>query len=105
MVSRYAIVCDGIVENIVLWDGDTDTWQPDAGCEMVRLNGQAVNPGDTYDGRAFIPGQVPAPAATVAVEVDPAALVTLLDQAQKATTVAATRSALAGLIQQLTPSE
>lgn len=104
MVTRYAVVCDGTVENVVMWDGDTDTWQPAEGCEMVPLNGQTVSPGDLYNGGTFAPGAA-ASVATVPVEVDPAALVTLLDQAQKATTVASTRSVLTSLIEHLTPSE
>lgn len=105
-MSRYAHVCDGVVDTVSLWDGNTYTWQPPDNCVMVPLaDDQAVSPGDLYDGQNFTPGEAPQEPVTVAVEVDPAALADLLTRASKATTVAATRTVLTELIATLTPGE
>lgn len=34
-VQRWAMVRDGVTENVILWDGDTATWQPPDGVVMM----------------------------------------------------------------------
>lgn len=52
-MSRYAIVVDGLVANIALWDG-TAKWKPNG--KLVELSDDdAVNIGDSYDGKKFTP--------------------------------------------------
>lgn len=42
---RYAIVRDGLVDGIVLWDGQSD-WAPPSGCVAMALaDGEACAPG------------------------------------------------------------
>ncbi|RXF67677.1 hypothetical protein [Hansschlegelia zhihuaiae] len=48
--ERYAVVIDGVVDNVVLWDGEAD-WSPDGG-DAVRC-GDEVEIGWTYEGGAF----------------------------------------------------
>ncbi|WP_175709329.1 hypothetical protein [Burkholderia ambifaria] len=53
--SRYAIVRNGIVQNICIWDGDTDSWRPPDGSEAIKLNdAQYVDVGAAYDGQNFV---------------------------------------------------
>ena len=44
---RYGIVRDGIVINVVSWDGVSE-WSPPIGCELVRHD--EVDIGDLWDG-------------------------------------------------------
>ena len=54
---RWALVVGGVVENIIIWDGDTSRWQPPAGSQVVAVAaGQACSIGWTYDGTTFSPG-------------------------------------------------
>lgn len=48
---RYAIVKDGVVENVIAWDGETP-YQADG--ELVSLDGVVAGVGWTYDGKAFV---------------------------------------------------
>jgi hypothetical protein len=51
---RWAIVQGGIVDNIILWDGDTSRWAPPAGAEAIQLaEGQACSIGWEWDGTQF----------------------------------------------------
>lgn len=34
-MGRWAMVRDGVTENVVVWDGDMSTWQPPDGVVMV----------------------------------------------------------------------
>jgi len=52
MDNSYAVVKDGIVINIVVWDGETE-WQPDEGY-AVKTDG-SVGIGWLYDGNDFTP--------------------------------------------------
>lgn len=52
MSNSYAVVKDGIVINIVAWDGETE-WQPDEGY-AVKTDG-TVGIGWLYDGKGFTP--------------------------------------------------
>lgn len=54
---RYAIVTDGVVENIVEWDGG-EGWSPPEGSEAVEAVG-SVSMGWTYDGDEFAPPTAP----------------------------------------------
>lgn len=57
---RYAIVREGIVENVVEWDGDTEKWSP-PGETTVHAAGAAVSRGWTYADGAFVPPPAPVP--------------------------------------------
>ena len=68
-MANYAIVKDGVIDNIVLWDGDTSKWQPPTGTTAVVLGKHTVGTkfngepspnvevewgiGDLYDGTNF----------------------------------------------------
>ena len=56
-MARYAIIENGIVQNITLWDGDTETWSPPEGQEAVLATDEATV-GSTYADGIFTP---PAP--------------------------------------------
>lgn len=48
-MSNYAVVDDGTVVNIVVWDGDETAWQPPEGCQAVELSeDEIVEIGDEY---------------------------------------------------------
>jgi len=52
-ISRYAVVENGTVSNVVLWDGETD-WAPPIGAASVALaDTDAISIGWTYDGKQF----------------------------------------------------
>jgi len=69
MVSNWAMILNGIVDNVCLWDGDTNTWQPPAGYLMEPIpdpNTDGVGIGWGWDGTNFVappqPEPVPDPA-------------------------------------------
>lgn len=47
MNSRYAVLVDGIVANIVLWDGATK-WTPESGSAVLIPDGVFVDIGYSY---------------------------------------------------------
>lgn len=101
MVSRYALVCDGQVINVTLWDGKTD-WTPDEGCTVHKLaDDSPVGPGWTRAGN----GRFVAPVATdpeplqVGLIADPGALAVFFQAVQDPTVD--TRDALAALAEAL----
>lgn len=47
---RYAQIIDGIVANVIIWDGQTDL---DLEGELVNVEDIACGPGWTYDGATF----------------------------------------------------
>lgn len=49
---RYAVVRDGMVENVIRWDGEAE-WSPPEGADLVALGEAAIGPGYTWDGAAF----------------------------------------------------
>ncbi len=60
----YAIVQDGMVINVVVWDGKTE-WQPPAGTTAIEVTEQT---GPAYIGFGYIDGHFatpPQPAASV----------------------------------------
>ncbi|WP_124668926.1 MULTISPECIES: hypothetical protein [Burkholderia cepacia complex] len=52
-ISSYAIVENGVVVNIVLWDGKAEWAAPD-NCQVVAATAGA-EVGGTYDGKTFTP--------------------------------------------------
>ena len=53
-VSNYAIVENGIVANVILWDGIETGWNPPEGSTAVKLSGGAiVDIGYIYSGMKF----------------------------------------------------
>jgi len=55
-MSKYAIVEDNKVTNIVEWDGNTETWTPPTGYTMVAIGATdyGVDIGQDYDGTKII---------------------------------------------------
>ena len=53
-MSRYAVVRDGQVENICLWDSQTE-WQPPEGSAAVRIDGLVDIGWLQVDGGGFVP--------------------------------------------------
>lgn len=61
MTDRWCIVRDGVVENVVAWNGDLAVWQPPNGAKMVRATDDAEQ-GSLWDGVSFsLPTRVCAP--------------------------------------------
>lgn len=54
----YVIIRDGIVENVVEWDGDPAIWQPPEGAQAVEYEGR-VSPGWSWVDGAPIEPSVP----------------------------------------------
>jgi len=48
-VIRYAMIKDGIVQNISLWDGDTTRWQPPEDMLVIPAPDH-IGMGWSYDG-------------------------------------------------------
>lgn len=73
---KYAIIRDTLVENVVLWDGETE-WQPPEGTTIVELGDTIAGPGFTYDGTTFTAPPEPEPETVepfdATVEPDPPA--------------------------------
>lgn len=53
MSSIYAIVKDGIVTNLAVWDGKTK-WKPNGGGELIEVKSD-VGIGWTYSNNKFMP--------------------------------------------------
>ncbi len=54
MSNVYAVVENGTVTNVIVWDGDQETWAPPEGCTVQLLaEGETAGPGWTWDGEAF----------------------------------------------------
>ena len=54
MSSKYAVVREGVVENLVIWDAEVEIWQPPEGAVAVLIpDGTTVSIGSTYDGAQF----------------------------------------------------
>lgn len=56
MNNSYAVVINGIVDNIVVWDGESD-WKPSEG-EVVPISG-SVSIGWSYENGKFTPPPEP----------------------------------------------
>lgn len=51
---NYAVIENGVVVNIIVWDGNADTWQPAAGQVAVPASGvPGLGRGWTYDSETF----------------------------------------------------
>lgn len=49
----YAVIVNGVVVNVVVWDGGSD-WAPPSGTSVVALSeSQGVGVGYTYSGGTF----------------------------------------------------
>ena len=72
--NRWAVVdSDGLVTNVVLWDGVTE-WHPGPGLTVVNLAGSSAGPGWTYDGSTFSPPPTTSePAESVTTAASPTA--------------------------------
>lgn len=59
-VNRYALVRNGTVQNLCLWDGDTSIWQPPVNMTAVPLtDSDVVSIGDSYSAETgFSPASV-----------------------------------------------
>lgn len=52
-INSYAVVANGIVENIVIWDGESE-WSPPVGTTAVPVSAtEIVNIGYLFDGTNF----------------------------------------------------
>lgn len=66
MSNRYAIIANGIVANVVLWDGQAD-WSPPAGTSLNPLpDDSPVSTGYAFDGASFTAPAIVAPVLTPA---------------------------------------
>lgn len=53
-MGSYALVENGVIVNIVSWDGSIETWQPPEGLLAVEMpDGVNAGIGWTYDGTSF----------------------------------------------------
>lgn len=53
-MARYGLIKDGVVDNVVEWDGDTNKWQPPADIELVLMDeGEGFGVGDLYTNGVF----------------------------------------------------
>ncbi|MFS2113629.1 hypothetical protein [Herbaspirillum frisingense] len=58
-MSKYAMVENGVVANLIEWDGDVETWAPPEETVMVLVEpAQFVDIGWLHDGEKF---SAPAP--------------------------------------------
>lgn len=57
--ARYALVSEGVVVNVVLWDGDTRTWSPPEGTVAVKCSDE-VGVGWTFIRDEWSAPEVPA---------------------------------------------
>ena len=55
-MSKYAIVEDNKVTNLIEWDGETSTWTPPTGATMVAIGATeyGVSIGQDYDGTKIV---------------------------------------------------
>ena len=65
---KYAIIENGTVTNVTLWDGTTE-WSPPEGSIAVACPDE-VGPGWTYDGTNFIAPPLPEPGPVILNKVD-----------------------------------
>ncbi|RQZ40055.1 hypothetical protein [Burkholderia sp. Bp9099] len=55
-MANYAIVQNGTVKNVVVWDGNAAEWQPPNGYEAVLIPADTpAGIGYSYDGTQFSP--------------------------------------------------
>lgn len=69
-MKNYALIENGSVVNVTVWDGNTETWAPPAGMTAVLVPpGVPVSIGYAYDGSNFAAPAEPAPPAPSAEQV------------------------------------
>lgn len=55
-MARYAVLVDGVVDNMIEWDGNTEIWSPEHGTDVVAIEeDQVVDIGYSYAGGSFSP--------------------------------------------------
>ena len=69
---NYAIVDNGTVTNLVVWDGETE-WAPPAGSELVPAGDTGVGVGWLWDGSTFTQQETIEPDFTPIVLEEPPA--------------------------------
>jgi hypothetical protein len=62
MVIRYAIIRNGVVENVHLWDGDLSKWQPPEGTISIPAPDD-IGIGWSWEGENWIEPVIPEPPA------------------------------------------
>lgn len=65
-MNRYAVVRDGLAENVILWDGVAEYQAPE-GTELVQVS-EEIAPGWRLEGDAWIAPEMP---ENPAPELDP----------------------------------
>jgi hypothetical protein len=58
-MSKWAIVRGDIVENVIIWDGETPYAAP-AGTTLIELINKSAAPGHTYVDGDFVAPELPA---------------------------------------------
>ena len=58
MVIRYAMIRDGVVENVSLWDGDLNKWTPPEGIDCIPAPDE-IGIGWSWDGQNWIEPVIP----------------------------------------------
>ncbi|SDX12190.1 hypothetical protein SAMN05518669_103340 [Variovorax sp. YR634] len=74
MTNSYALIENNLVTNVIVWDGDSEAWQPPEGVTARLLEaGDVASIGYSFDGEAFAPPPAPpappAPAPAVPSQV------------------------------------
>ena len=70
MNNTYALIENGLVTNVVVWNGDTANWQPPDGVEVVEIEeGATVGIGYSYADGVFAAPTAPPPPIPTAAEV------------------------------------
>jgi len=59
-MATYAIIENGVVMNMVVWDGKTE-WSPPEGTEAIECNDDSCQIGGSYMDGVFIPPPLPVP--------------------------------------------
>jgi hypothetical protein len=55
-MANYALVENGVVQNTIVWDGNTETWQPPSDMIAVPIpEGAVVDIGGKYSDGEFLP--------------------------------------------------
>lgn len=56
-MPRYAMIDEpsSIVVNVIMWDGNEETWRPPEGYLMIEDVNNEAGPGYTYEDGAFTP--------------------------------------------------
>ncbi|MCO4875783.1 hypothetical protein VOI32_15600 [Paraburkholderia caribensis] len=57
-MNRYALIESSVVTNVILWDGNTEMWQPPEGTTAVEVTADA---GPAYIGGTYVDGHFTLP--------------------------------------------